>query len=403
MALNSFAANSFFMPRILTMIMAGGRGERLEPLTRYRSKPAVPFGGRYRLIDPTLANCLHSGVGQVYILTQYKADSLIRHVTEGYMRYLNRDEFIRFSPAQEKTGKEWYRGTADSVRKNIDRIREHEPDYVLILAGDHIYSMNLMDMVKRHEERGTEGVTIAAKAVPVEEAGRFGVMELDGVYRIHGFEEKPESLEKAEKYTIPGDSKRCAVSMGIYVWNTDLLVKVLEEYGEDTDFGRHVLPKRILKRHIPMYAYPFDGEWMDVGTMESYHRASMGTLPEERIFDLEGDFRLFPVSQREEKVRRGGGFKSSKIDNVNSGVDAWVEDSKLCSVVLSNGDRIYSSRIEESVLFEDVVVEEGCEIKRAVIDKNVRIWKGMKLSPENPGKGIVKNGILVIPKGSVIK
>lgn len=268
------------MKNVLAVVLAGGKGSRLEPLTRDRAKPAVPFGGCYRIIDFTLSNCLNSGIRKILVLTQYKAMSLDRHITLGWRSFLCRElgEFIDVVPPQQRIDEKWYQGTADAVYQNIYTLEKERPEHVVILAGDHIYKMDYGQLVASHEANNAD-LTIAALPVSKEEAREFGVMQVDSTNRIIGFEEKPKNPKP-----IPGEPDRCLASMGIYVFNSHFL---FDELCKDAtlpesahDFGRNIIPSIINSRRV--FAFPFkdenrkaDAYWRDVGTIDAYFQANL--------------------------------------------------------------------------------------------------------------------------------
>ena len=271
--------------------LAGGKGTRLEPLTRDRAKPAVPFGGVYRIIDFTLSNCLNSGLRKILVLTQYKAMSLDRHINLGWQGLMSRElgEFIDVVPPQQRIDEHWYQGTADAVYQNIYTIEKERPDYVVILAGDHIYKMNYRTMVDFHLEREAD-LTVGALRVSVEEARHFGVMEVDNDARVVGFEEKLPNPK-----TIPGDPHRCLASMGIYVFNARFLFEQLcldaTQPGSQHDFGRNIIPSVIDTHRV--FAFPFrdenrkhDAYWRDVGTLDAYYEANMDLVSVDPLLNM---------------------------------------------------------------------------------------------------------------------
>lgn len=276
----------------LALIMAGGRGERLKHLTMWRTKPAVPFGGKFRIIDFPLSNCINSGIRRIGVITQYKAHSLILHVQRGWGHLRGEfGEFVELLPAQQRIETSWYSGTADSIYQNLDIIRNHSPDHVLILAGDHIYKMDYGAMLAKHVEAGAD-ISVGCIDVPVEKASAFGVMGVDNDYRIHSFIEKPENPEH-----IPGRPEDALCSMGIYIFNTDLLFELLirdaDTPGSSHDFGRDVIPYAI--KNYRVNAYPFthaesgvQAYWRDVGTLDSFWEANLeliGITPELNLYD----------------------------------------------------------------------------------------------------------------------
>ena len=287
---------------VLAVILAGGKGSRLEPLTRDRAKPAVPFGGAYRIIDFTLSNCLNSGMRKILVLTQYKAMSLDRHINLGWQRYLCRElgEFIDVVPPQQRIDEHWYQGTADAVYQNIYTIEKERPEYVVILAGDHIYKMNYAKLVERHIENRRRPDRRRAAGRPVEAGRQFGVMQVDADSRVIGFEEKP-----AEPKPIPGDPDHCLASMGIYVFTARFLFEQLcldaTRHGSRHDFGHDLIPAIIHTHRV--FAYPFmdenrkqDAYWRDVGTLDAYYEANMDLIsvdPQLNMYDEDWPIRTY--------------------------------------------------------------------------------------------------------------
>lgn len=415
------------MDRTLAIVMAGGAGERLQPLTRERTKAAVPFGGKFRIIDFTLSNCINSGIRQIYILTQYRSGSLNQHIQEGWgISSSGLGDFIYCVPAQQKLGAEWYRGTADAIRQNIDLIRRHAAEYLLVLSGDHIYKMDYSRMVAFHKAKGADA-TISAIRVPAEEAaGRFGVIEIDDDYRMVGFEEKP-----AQPKTIPGSRDQALASMGIYLFDIKIAIKALE--GEDLDFGNDVIPK-LTREGCRVYVYDFEKEnqiedlvtevkngvrsrllvkrtrdseyWRDVGTIESYHDASMDLVGIDPLFNLYGQkwpFRTFQRPLPPSKFVIGGRAPESMVSDgcIISGATVW--SSILSPGVIVEKDAL----VERSIIFDDVIIEPGARIRRAIIDKESRIESGATIGHDleadrRRGCTISDSGIVVVPKGSEI-
>jgi glucose-1-phosphate adenylyltransferase len=280
------------MDSVLAVILAGGKGSRLEPLTRDRAKPAVPFGGAYRIIDFALSNCLNSGLRKMLVLTQYKAMSLDRHINLGWRRFLCRElgEFIDVVPPQQRIDEHWYQGTADAVYQNIYTLEKERPEYVVILAGDHIYKMDYMKLVESHRETRAD-LTVAALPVSVDQARQFGVMEIESGGRIVGFEEKPQEAPK----TIPDEPDRVLASMGIYVFTARFLFEQLcldaTRAGSAHDFGKDIIPS-IIHTH-PVYAFPFrdenrkqDAYWRDVGTLDAYYEANMDLVSVDPLLNM---------------------------------------------------------------------------------------------------------------------
>ncbi len=375
----------------LALILAGGRGSRLGPLTMWRAKPAVPFGGKFRIIDFPLSNCINSGIRRIGVITQYKAHSLIRHIQQGWS-FLRGEfgEYVELLPAQQRVETSWYQGTADAVFQNIDIIRSDNPTYVLILAGDHIYKMDYGPMLAYHVEKEAD-LTVGCIEVPLEQATAFGVMSVDGDGRIRAFTEKPESPEP-----IPGKPDQALASMGIYVFNMDFLVEQLikdaDTPGSSHDFGHNVIPSVI--KDYRAFAYPFRdvqrGEqpyWRDVGTVDAYWAANLeliGVRPELNLYDVDWPIWTYQMQAPPAKFvfddedRRG-----MAIDSMVSGgciiSGAAVRHSLLFTNVVVNS----YSRVEQSVILPDVTIEQGCRIHKAIIDRGCTIPNGMVIG-ENP-------------------
>ena len=392
----------------LALILAGGSGTRLKGLTRWRSKPAVPFGGKFKIIDFPLSNCLNSGIRRMGILTQYKAHSLIRHVQAGWS-FLRAElgEFVELLPAQQRTGIAWYSGTADAVYQNLDIIRTHRPDYVLILAGDHIYRMDYGPMIAYHVESGAD-MTIGCLEVDLETASSFGVMEVDSSWRIKKFAEKPKQPQP-----LPDRPDHALASMGIYVFNTAFLFEQLIRDADDRqsshDFGHDIIPYVIDKYRVNAYPFrdPYSGQqayWRDVGTVDAYWAANMeliGVTPELNLYD-----RTWPIWTYQEQLppakfvfddddRRG-----MAVDSMVSGgciiSGAKVHHSLLFSNVVVNA---YSS-VSDSVVLPNVTIGERCHITRAVIDKGCVIPDGTVIGEdlEEDAKRfhVSENGVVLV-------
>jgi len=403
------------MNETLAVILAGGKGTRLEPLTRDRAKPAVPFGGTYRIIDFVLSNCLNSGMRKLLVLTQYKATSLDRHIDLAWKGYFCRElnEFIDIVPPQQRIDEQWYQGTADAVYQNIYEIEKERPKEIVILAGDHIYKMNYRRMVEYHREVGAD-LTIGALRVDLESAKQFGVMQIDSDQRVVGFQEKP-----ARPLSLPGDDGHCFASMGIYVFSTRFLLEQLcRDANEPTsshDFGKNIIPS-IIKDHR-VVAFPFrdenrkqDAYWRDVGTLDAYYEANMDLIDVNPLLNLYDDvwpIRTFQPNQPPPKFVFG-----SRNDGERCG---QALDSLVCAGTVISGGRVERSivgpmvrinsfsQISDSILFEGVEVGRHCRIRRAIIDKGVRIPPGFEIGYDlekdrQRGFTISDNGIVTIPK-----
>lgn len=348
----------------LAVVMAGGRGERLKALTDHRCKPATHFGGKFRIIDFVLSNCVNSGIRRISVMTQYKAHSLIKHIQRGW-GFLGGEfgEFIEVIPAQQQLGDHWYRGTADSLFQNLQIIKLHRPRLVLVLAGDHIYKMDYGPMLARHVERKAD-ITVGVVEVPCEEARGFGVMTVDAEQRIVKFAEKP-----AQPDSIPGKDGIALASMGIYVFNAKLLYKMLEEdaASPDTkhDFGRNIIPKAI--DTLRVYAHPFQDVrtraqqyWRDVGTVDAFYEANMELIrvnPELNIYDEQWPIWTFQRQQPPAK------FVFNENNRRGMAIDSMV----------SGGCIISGATIQESLLFTNVRVEAGSLVERSLVFPDARI------------------------------
>ncbi len=399
--------------------MAGGKGERLYPLTRDRTKPAVPFGGIYRIIDVTLSNCINSGIRKIHVLIQYKCNSLIRHLRLGWNLFdAELGEYIDIVPAQMRVRESWYMGTADSIYQNLYFVDAEKPEYVLILAGDHIYKMDYGEMLDYHIAKKAD-CTVAVVEIGKKDASHFGIIEVDRDSRILGFEEKP----KVPK-TIPGDPKHVYASMGIYVFNTGVLKEELNADAQNEeskhDFGKNILPAMVAKK-AKVYAYNFKDEnkkeaqyWRDIGTLEAYYEANMDLVQVTPIFNLYD--KDWPIRTHMEKCPPAkfifaGGEDGKRIgvayDSMVSG-GCIISGGKIERSVLSPNVRVNSySHIEDSIIMEGVDIGRNAKIKRAIIDKDVTIPQGMEIGydPEEDKKRftVSESGLVVVAKGTVIE
>ncbi len=398
---------------VMAVILAGGKGARLEPLTRDRAKPAVPFGGAYRIIDFTLSNCLNSGIRKLLILTQYKAMSLDRHINMGWQRYFCRElgEFADVVPPQQRIDESWYQGTADAVYQNIYTIEKERPKYVVILAGDHIYKMDYHKLVESHVERNAD-VTIGVLRFPCEAARRrFGVMEVDQAERVLGFDEKPDRPKP-----IPNDDKHCLASMGIYVFTASFLFEELcrdaTRRGSQHDFGGDMIPVMLQSNRV--FAYPFMDEnrkheayWRDVGTLDAYHEANMDLVsvdPQLNMYDEDWPIHTYqpnyppPKFVFADKQRRGCAVDSI----VCSG--SIVSGGHVERSILGPLTRINSfAHVQESILFAGVNIGRYAKIRRAIIDKGVCIPELAEIGYDHAldlarGFSVTDNGVTVIAK-----
>ena len=404
------------MRNVLTFIMAGGKGERLYPLTKDRAKPAVPFGGIYRIIDFTLSNCINSSLRKIHVLTQYKSYSLTRHISRGW-NVLNGElgEYVDAIPAQQRVDEYWYKGTADSIYQNIYAIEDEKPEYVLILAGDHVYKMNYRDMLDFHKENKAD-LTISVIEVPKEKAGEFGVCEVDKDLKVKNIIEKPK--KQIEKIIA---EKSVYASMGIYMFNTDVLERVLEEDARDEksshDFAKNIIP--IMLSSNKVYAFNFKDQeasqpkyWKDVGNIDAYFEANMDLIqvvPPMNLYDKAWPFRTYqgqygPTKSvwAEEDSNRIGMALNSIISN-----GCIISGGKVKSSILSPDVRINSfSEVTGSILMEGVDIGRYAKVKRAIIDKNVKVPQkmeiGYNLKEDKKRFTVTESGIVVIPKGMVL-
>jgi glucose-1-phosphate adenylyltransferase len=363
------------------VLLAGGQGERLWPLTRDRAKPAVPFGALYRIIDITLSNCINSDLRRVFVLTQYKALSLNRHIRAGWSPLMGLGEYIEVLPPQMRVSNQWYQGTADAVYQNIYSIGSERSKYVFILSGDHIYKMNYARMLQQHVDSGAD-VTVGVIEIPVQEAARqFGVIEVDKDYRIVGFEEKP-----AQPKASPHHAGYCNASMGIYIFNTQLMIPILLADSEDPksahDFGKDILPRIISKQRV--FAFNFVDEnrkdalyWRDVGTLDAYFEANMDLTSVSPIFNLYD--KEWPVRGWQHQYPPAK-FVFADTERMGTAVDSIVAGGSIISggrvqqSILGYDVRINSySEVSDSIIYNHVNVGRHSRIRRAIIDRHVTL------------------------------
>lgn len=366
------------------LILAGGRGSRLHELTNWRAKPALYFGGKFRIIDFPLSNCVNSGIRRIGVVTQYKSHSLIRHLVRGWGHFKKElGESVEILPASQRFSDNWYEGTADAVFQNIDIIRDELPKYVMILSGDHIYRMDYGDMLARHVETGAK-MTVSCMQVPIEEAaGAFGVLSVDEKYRILGFEEKPENPTP-----LPNSDTMCLASMGNYVFDTEFLFEQLKRDSENStserDFGKDIIPS-IIKEH-PVYAFPFlsankkTAYWRDVGTLDSFWEANMELVepvPQLNLYD-----RQWPIWTYQEQlppakfVWEDDNRRGEAINSVVSG-GCIVSGSTIRRSLVFSNVRIHSyGLIEEAVILPDVQIMRHCKLRKVIVDRGCIIPEG---------------------------
>jgi len=395
----------------LAVIMAGGRGERLRHLTEDRCKPATPFGGKFRIIDFALSNCVNSGIRQISVLTQYKAHSLIQHIQRGW-GYLRGEfgEFVEIIPAQQRRGSDWYMGTADALWQNMDLIRAHRPLHVLVLAGDHIYKMDYGPMIGFHVEKEAD-ITVGVVEVPVSRAREFGVLAVDESNRVLNFLEKPR-----DPPPMPGRPDVALASMGIYVFNPRLLERLLRADAEDPasahDFGKNIIPGAIDKLRV--FAYPFEdvrtkaqSYWRDVGTVDAYYEANLELVavsPELNIYDEQ-----WPIWTYQEQLppakfvfddpdRRG-----AALDSMVSG-GCIISGSRVAQSLLFSNVRVHDySQIEGAVILPRVRIGERCVIRRAIVDEGSLIPDGMQIGVDPLADRerfyVTENGVTLVTPG----
>lgn len=405
----------------LVMIMAGGEGRRLHPLTKDRAKPAVPFGGRYRIIDFVLNNFINSGFYKIKVLTQYKSDSLNKHITRGWALSPFLNQFVDLCPAQMRTGNDWYRGTADAIYQNIFHITDENPNYVCVFGGDHIYKMDVSQMLDFHKCHKSD-LTISAIPIPIEEASEFGIMEVDENWKLTNFVEKP----KYRPQSIPNNPNYCLASMGNYIFDRDILLDALErdQKLEDSshDFGKNVIPM-LLNEGKNIFVYNFaqnsfagmspaeKGYWMDVGSIDAYWQANMDLLdsnPELNLYSQEWPIRTFNYNYPPAKFIWQEGDRVGMATNSMVSEGCIVSGGGLSRCVLSPKVRINSySQVEESILMENVEVGRYSKIKKAIIDKNVKIPPNTRIGydraeDEERGFHVSPNGVTVVPKGAIL-
>ena len=398
----------------LTMIMAGGKGSRLRPLTAERSKPGVPFGANYRIIDFTLSNVWNSGLRHIFILTQYKSFSLDKHLLKGWQIFnYEAGEFLYGIPPQHRVGEMWYRGTADAIYQNIYLIEREQPEFVLILSGDHIYRMDYSTLLVLHQQRSAQ-LTLGAVVVPQSEAHEFGILEVDEDWRVVGFEEKP-----SDPKTIPAKPGWCLVNMGVYVFNRTDLVRELREdaTSDDTshDFGNDIIPKMVQQGDV--YAYPFlDHEtaesryWRDIGTLDSYYEASMDLIrpvPPFSLYDREWPIRTWMAPTPPAKSVHGyyGGDRpvGQLIGSIVGGGTIITGGTAERSILGRNVRLEAGCHVVDAVIMDDAVIGEHAEVNRAIVDKGAVIPAEMRVGFDHEADRrlftVTSNGVTVVPKG----
>ncbi len=405
-------------PKVIALVLAGGEGKRLWPLTRDRSKPAVPFGGIYRLIDFVLSNLVNAGYRQIAVLTQYKSHSLDRHLALGWSMSEMLGNYVTPVPAQMRRGPYWFSGSADAIFQNFNILTDEQPDHVIIFGADHIYRMDPRQMVNQHVESGA-GVTVAGIRVPIEEASDFGVIEADEHGKIISFLEKPEHPKP-----VPGDPSSAFVSMGNYVFETKILKEVVSADAEDEDskhdMGGNIIPALVAQGAARVYDFKDNvvpgqhdrerGYWRDVGTLDAYYQANMDTIAVDPIFSYYN--RRWPILTHRPPFppakfvfdlddRRGAAYESI----VGAGV--VVSGGVARRSILSSNVRVHSyASVEDSLLLQGVSVGRGAVIRRAIIDKNVEIPDGVQIGVDAQADRdrftVTESGLVVIGKGDTV-
>jgi len=399
------------MKKVLAMVLAGGKGERLYPLTKDRTKPAVPFGGIYRIIDFTLSNCVNSNIRRIYVLTQYKSISLNRHIQLGWNLFSAQlGEFISLIPAQQRLDESWYTGTADAVFQNFYTLQEDKPDLVLILSGDHVYKMDYNEMIQYHLEKEAD-LTVGTIQMPSSTSREFGVIEVDYDYRVVGFQEKPEHPK-----SVPGIPDAILASMGIYVFNTEIMVRRLiqdaKRKGSTHDFGRDVIPSMVARDRV--YAFNFWDEereeqkyWRDVGTLDAYWDANMDLVsvtPQFNLYDFQWPIHTYYMSFPPAKtIHSEAGRTGVAINSILSG-GCIVSGGKVERSILGPNVQIHSyAEATDSIILEGVSIGRHARIRKAIIDKRVTVPEGMAIGfdvdKDSKRFTVTDNNIVVVPKG----
>ncbi len=396
----------------LTILLAGGSGSRLQPLTADRAKPAVPFGGKYRVIDFTLSNCLHSGLRRILVLTQYKSHSLHKHLRDGWSIFNPEcGEYITVVPPQMRTGASWYAGTADAINQNLFLLERNEAQKVLILAADHIYRMDYAALIQAHTETGAD-LTVACMKVPIGEASAFGVMGVDGNGRIVEFQEKPD-----QPNPMPGDPATALVSMGIYVFTKDLLIEQLraDSLQEDSshDFGKDLIPGMIHSHRV--HAYEFGGTrgrvtpdryWRDVGSLDAYYEANMDLLkpvPPLDLYQNDWAIRTYHGQNPPARMVPGGNGKDGLMTNSIMGAGTVIIGGAVRHSVLASRVHIHEGAVvEDAILFDHVTVGQGAHLRRCIIDKHVTVPPGETIGfdaeKDRQRFTLSDKGIVVVPE-----
>jgi glucose-1-phosphate adenylyltransferase len=408
------------MSNVLTMIMAGGEGSRLKPLTSDRTKPAVPFGGNYRIIDFVLSNFVNSGFMKIFVLTQFKSHSLLQHMREGWRVSSGIvKQFIDPVPAQMRIGKKWYEGTADAIFQNMNLIDDEDPDQVCIFGGDHIYRMDVRQMLRFHSKRQAV-LTVAAIRVPIQDAHHFGIIEVDEEWRMTGFVEKPENSPK----TIPGNPDYVLASMGNYIFErgplVDELKKDSKDKNSDHDFGKNILPKMFPEGNVFVYDFSQNfipgleeeekGYWKDVGTLDTYWEANMdlvGVHPHFNLYNKKWPVLTYIPPLPPAKFVHFSDLRTGHAINSMISSGAIISGALVENSVVGYNVRIHSfAHVEHSVIMNNVSIGRGAKIRKTIIDKHVQIASevqiGYDLEADKKRFEVTENGVVVIPKGAEV-
>jgi len=401
------------MNNLLAILLAGGAGERLAPLTLNNAKPAVSFGGTYRIVDFTLSNCINSGIRRVFILTQYKALELTRHIREGWNIFTGElNEFIEVLPPMKRIHSDWYLGTADAVYQNIESVRGERAEMTIILSGDQIYKMDYHEMVRWHQRRHAD-ITIATIQIPPDDASRFGIVEIDTSHRVIGFEEKPRHGHPARSMFNP---QMASASMGIYVFNTAVLCKALQEDAEDPasshDFGRDILPKWLTRANVVAYDFRDLNRktvryWRDVGTLDAYYDANMDLVsvsPEFNLYDKHWPIRTRLVQQPPAKFvfAMEGRRMGVALDSIVS-AGCIISGGRVVRSVLSPGVRVNSyCEVENSILLSECEIGRHSRIRNAIIPSGMVVPENTEIgydAVQDRARGytITENGVVAVP------
>lgn len=406
------------MATTLAMILAGGEGRRLDPLTRERAKPAVPFGGRYRIVDFVLSNFANSGLLRMKVLVQYKSESLNTHIQRAWRLTALLNQYVELVPAQMRVGPKWFEGSADAIYQNLNIITDEEPEFTYVFGADHVYRMDVREMLEFHRDHQAD-LTVAAIPIPVSEAQEFGIIEVDGQGRMIGFVEKP----KQDPKTMPGDPTRCLASMGNYLFTTDVLVQeIVRDAGDPNsahDFGKSIVAGMYPRKRVFVYDFAKNvvpgqsererGYWRDVGSLDAYYQANMDLVDVNPIFSLYNDqWPIFTIQYNSPPAKFV--FANEREGRVGCATDSLISEGCIISggrvhgSILSPQVRVNSyASVEGSILFENVSIGRHCRIRKAIIDKHVEIPPGTSigydLEADRKRFHVTETGIVVIPKG----